>query len=134
MSHRDSTGADQIISPGALNWMVAGNGVTHSERSSAVARSGPNSLFGIQTRLALPDSREDVAPSFEHHDKNTLPAIEDDGISVQLILGRAYGAVAPATMLSEIFYAASKRLRPNGAPRTGARVGSIFRLMTVTST
>ena len=47
--HRDSTGADQIIQPGELNWMVAGRGVTHSERTSAAARSGPNSLFGIQT-------------------------------------------------------------------------------------
>jgi hypothetical protein len=61
--HRDSTGADQIIRPGALNWMVAGRGVTHSERTSATARRGPNSLFGIQTWLALPDSHEDVAPS-----------------------------------------------------------------------
>ena len=103
--HRDSTGADQIIKPGALNWMVAGRGVTHSERTSAAARSGPNGLFGIQTWLALPDSHEDVAPSFEHHGKETLPMIEDHGVSVRLILGSAYGASAPATMPSETFYA-----------------------------
>lgn len=103
--HRDSTGADQIIRPGALNWMVAGRGVTHSERTSAVARSGPNSLFGIQTWLALPDSHEDVDASFEHHGKEALPVIEDQGVSVRLILGNAYGKVAPATMLSETFYA-----------------------------
>ena len=103
--HRDSTGADQIISPGALNWMVAGRGVTHSERTSAAARRGPNSLFGIQTWLALPESHEDVAPSFEHHGKEALPVIEDRGVSVRLILGNAYGKVAPATMLSETFYA-----------------------------
>ena len=103
--HRDSTGADQIIKPGALNWMVAGRGVTHSERTSATARSGPNALFGIQTWLALPDSHEDVAPSFEHHGKDALPVIEDRGVSVRLILGNAYGEVAPATMLSETFYA-----------------------------
>ena len=71
--HRDSTGADQIISPGALNWMVAGRGVTHSERTSAAARSGPNSLFGIQTWLALPDRDEEMAPFFEHHGRETLP-------------------------------------------------------------
>lgn len=103
--HRDSTGADQIIRPGELNWMVAGRGVTHSERTSATARSGPNSLFGIQTWLALPDAQEDMAPAFEHHGKATLPMLEEPGASVRLILGTAYGATAPATMLSETFYA-----------------------------
>lgn len=111
--HRDSTGADQVIRPGALNWMIAGRGVTHSERTSAAARSGPNGLFGIQTWLALPDSHEDVAPSFEHHGKDVLPMIEDHGVSVRLILGNAYGEVAPATMLSETFYADVK-LDPGG--------------------
>jgi hypothetical protein len=103
--HRDSTGADQIIRPGELNWMVAGRGVSHSERTSATARSGPNSLFGIQTWLALPDSHEDMAPMFEHHSKGALPMIEDCGVSVRLILGNAYGKNAPARMFSETFYA-----------------------------
>jgi len=103
--HRDSTGADQIIRPGELNWMVAGRGVSHSERTSATARSGPNSLFGIQTWLALPDAQEDMAPMFEHHSKGALPMIEDSGVSVRLILGNAYGKNAPARMFSEAFYA-----------------------------
>lgn len=103
--HRDSTGADQIIRPGELNWMVAGRGVTHSERTSATARSGPNSWFGIQTWLALPDAQEDMAPIFEHYGKGSLPMIEDSGVSVRLILGNAYGKNAPARMLSETFYA-----------------------------
>jgi redox-sensitive bicupin YhaK (pirin superfamily) len=103
--HRDSTGADQIISPGTLNWMVAGRGVTHSERTSEAARKGPNGLFGIQTWLALPDAEEDIAPSFEHHGKDTLPMIEDRGVAVRLILGSAYGKFAPARMFSETFYA-----------------------------
>lgn len=103
--HRDSTGADQIIRPGEVNWMVAGRGVSHSERTPAVARTGPNSLFGIQTWLALPDSHEDMAPTFEHHGKEALPVIEDRGVSVRLILGNAYGEKAPATMFSETFYA-----------------------------
>lgn len=103
--HRDSTGADQIIRPGELNWMVAGRGVSHSERTSATARSGPNSLFGIQTWLALPDRHEDIAPMFEHHSKGALPMIEDSGVSVRLILGNAYGKNAPARMFSETFYA-----------------------------
>jgi redox-sensitive bicupin YhaK (pirin superfamily) len=109
--HRDSTGADQIITPGALNWMVAGRGVTHSERTSAAARKGANGLFGIQTWLALPDAHEDVAPNFEHHGKDALPVIEDRGVLVRLILGNAYGEAAPATMFSETFYA-DVRLEP----------------------
>ncbi len=103
--HRDSTGADQTIRPGELNWMVAGRGVTHSERTSEAARSGPHSLFGIQTWLALPESHEDMAPMFEHHGKEALPVIADRGVSVRLILGDAYGERAPARMYSETFYA-----------------------------
>jgi redox-sensitive bicupin YhaK (pirin superfamily) len=103
--HRDSTGADQVVRPGELNWMVAGRGVSHSERTSAAARSGPNSLFGIQTWVALPESHEDTAPSFEHHARPALPVLEDKGVSLRLILGNAYGQAAPATMFSETFYA-----------------------------
>ncbi|EKF16937.1 pirin family protein [Nitratireductor pacificus] len=103
--HRDSLGTDQIIHPGALNWMVAGRGVTHSERTSSLARQGPHSLFGIQTWVALPEGEEDMAPMFEHHAKETLPLIEADGVSLRLILGTAYGARAPGRVFSEMFYA-----------------------------
>lgn len=102
--HRDSTGADQIITPGALNWMVAGRGVTHSERSPEAVRAGPSSLLGIQTWIALPERAEDIAPSFEHHAAAALPEIRDQGITARLILGDAYGERAPATMHSETFY------------------------------
>ena len=102
--HRDSTGADQVIRPGELNWMIAGKGVTHSERTSAEGRSGPNSLFGIQTWIALPEDREDSDPVFEHHGKASLPEFNDGGVSARLILGRAYGATAPATLYSDTFY------------------------------
>jgi redox-sensitive bicupin YhaK (pirin superfamily) len=103
--HRDSTGADQIIRPGELNWMVAGRGVSHSERTTAAGRSGPQSLLGIQTWVALPESHEDMAPTFEHHDKKALPIIQDRGVTVRLILGNAYGKTAPATMFTDTFYA-----------------------------
>lgn len=102
--HRDSIGSDQLILPGAVNWMVAGRGVTHSERTSAATRAGPHSLFGIQTWVALPEDHEDAAPTFEHHGKDVLPVIEDDGVNVRLILGRAYGANAPASVFSDTFY------------------------------
>lgn len=103
--HRDSIGSNQMILPGALNWMVAGKGVTHSERTSAPTRLGPHSLFGIQTWVALPLDREDDAPRFEHHAKESLPEFDDGGVKLRLILGSAYGRRAPASVYSEIFYA-----------------------------
>ncbi|MDQ7260841.1 pirin family protein [Paracoccus sp. PS-1] len=102
--HRDSIGSDQVILPGAVNWMVAGRGVTHSERTSAAGRAGPHGLFGIQTWIALPEDREDMAPIFEHHGKEALPEIEAEGVHARLILGHAYGERAPATLYSETFY------------------------------
>lgn len=102
--HRDSIGTDQVILPGALNWMVAGKGVTHSERTSEEGRAGPHSLFGVQTWIALPESHEDMNPTFEHHAKEALPEITDKGISAKLLLGDAYGKSAPATLYSETFY------------------------------
>ena len=105
MQHRDSLGSNLIIRPGAVNWMVAGRGVTHSERTSAETRKSPHSLFGIQTWVALPDADEDVAPSFEHHAKEALPVVESEGASLRLILGRAYGEATPAKVFSETFYA-----------------------------
>jgi len=103
--HRDSLGTNQIIHPGAVNWMVAGAGVTHSERTSEVTRQAPHSLFGIQTWVALPDHAEDNDPSFEHHANETLPEIENQGVTLRLILGDAYGERAPAQTFTHMFYA-----------------------------
>lgn len=103
--HRDSLGTNQTILPGAVNWMVAGRGVTHSERTTPETRRAPHSLYGIQTWVALPESHEDTAPSFEHHGKAALPKIEDGGVSLRLILGHAYGERAPANVFSDTFYA-----------------------------
>ena len=103
--HRDSLGSNQMIYPGAVNWMLAGRGITHSERTSAGTRSGRHSLFGIQTWVALPEDREEIEPDFEHHAAETLPVIESDGATARLILGTAWGQQAPVTMHSAIFYA-----------------------------
>ncbi len=103
--HRDSLGSNQVILPGTVNWMVAGRGVTHSERTSEETRKAPHSLFGIQTWMALPEKDEDVAPSFAHHGTDTLPEFEDGGVKLKLILGSAYGKTAPAKMFSDTFYA-----------------------------
>ncbi|RYH07741.1 pirin family protein [Tropicimonas sp. IMCC6043] len=103
--HRDSIGTHQMIHPGAVNWMLAGSGVTHSERTSAETRAARHKLFGIQTWVALPEDREDMAPDFEHHAKEALPMLSDGGAEARLILGTAWGERAPVTMQSEIFYA-----------------------------
>ncbi|MFB8342780.1 pirin family protein [Brucella cytisi] len=103
--HRDSTGADQMVYPGEVNWMIAGNGVTHSERTSEEMRSRPRTAFGIQTWVALPDHAEDTAASFEHHGREALPVIEDEGKQVRLIIGSAWGARAPVKTFTETFYA-----------------------------
>jgi hypothetical protein len=102
--HRDSLGSHQMIRPGAVNWMVAGRGVTHSERTSAETRRAPHSLFGIQTWIALPADREEMDPSFEHHGAEALPVLRDHGTEARLILGSAYGATSPVTLPSETFY------------------------------
>ena len=102
--HRDSLGSNQIIHPGAVNWMVAGRGVTHSERTSEETRRGPHGLFGVQTWVALPKDAEDNAPSFEHHGREALPTAEAEGAQLRLILGTAYGMRAPARLFSDTFY------------------------------
>ena len=103
--HRDSLGTDQMIHPGAVNWMVAGHGVTHSERTSAATRKGESRLFGIQTWVALPESAEDQPASFEHHGQAALPVLEGEGKHLRLIMGRGWGATAPVSTFSEMFYA-----------------------------
>ncbi|HMM65042.1 MAG TPA: pirin family protein, partial [Mesorhizobium sp.] len=104
--HRDSLGTNQMIYPGEVNWMVAGNGVTHSERTSAqTRRKSPHSLFGIQTWVALPEADEERPATFEHQDKDALPFITGEGKQVRLILGNAWGQRAPVKTFSEMFYA-----------------------------
>ncbi|MGX0879143.1 redox-sensitive bicupin YhaK (pirin superfamily) [Roseovarius sp. MBR-154] len=109
--HRDSLGTDQMIHPGAVNWMVAGRGVTHSERTSEATRRGKSKLFGIQTWVALPDAEEERLASFEHHGKDVLPVLEEGGAQARLIMGRAWGATAPVSTFTDMFYA-DVRLEP----------------------
>jgi len=102
--HRDSLGTDQWIAPGAMNLMVAGHGITHSERIDGDALKKPQSLFGIQTWIALPKGAEDRAAAFHHAPKDDLPLLEGEGKQVRLIMGDAYGARAPVETPSEMFY------------------------------
>ncbi|MBT8454476.1 MAG: pirin family protein [Rhodobacteraceae bacterium] len=105
MHHRDSLGTDAWIEPGAVNWMVAGHGITHSERTDDETQTQPMPFFGIQTWVALPKDHEDRPAEFEHAPKNALPFFEGEGKQVRLILGNAYGERAPVKVASEMFYA-----------------------------
>lgn len=106
--HRDSLGTDQRIDPGAVNWMIAGRGITHSERTDAATRAAPQSLFGVQTWIALPETHEEMAPSFEHHGTEALPLLQAEGKTVRLILGHAWGERAPARVFGDLFYAEAR--------------------------
>jgi redox-sensitive bicupin YhaK (pirin superfamily) len=103
--HRDSLGTVQAIRPGEVNWMIAGSGIVHSERTDALRRGGASTLAGIQCWVALPREREEMAASFSHHAADELPAIEDENVSMHLIAGSFQGVKAPVSTLSEMFYA-----------------------------
>ena len=103
--HRDSLGTRQPILPGAVNWMTAGSGIAHSERTLPEIRASESELFGIQSWVALPERNEETAPTFFHHEADELPVIEAEGKSVRLIAGSLYGEKSPVKTFSEMFYA-----------------------------
>jgi hypothetical protein len=104
--HRDSLGTVQPIAPGDVNWMVAGRGIVHSERTAPAKRAVPGRLHGMQTWIALPAEHEDHAPAFEHHPAHTLPVIERDGVRLTVIAGHAFGARSPVGVFSPTLYCA----------------------------
>jgi redox-sensitive bicupin YhaK (pirin superfamily) len=102
--HRDSVGSEQAIRPAEVNWMIAGRGITHSERFEK-ARSEGGSLHGVQAWVALPQESEEMAPSFSHHGKSDLPVIETKGLTIRIVAGSAFGGTAKVRTLSPMFYA-----------------------------
>ena len=102
--HRDSEGNIQEIMPGAMNLMTAGRGIAHSERTPDVSRKKGSSMLGLQSWIALPAEREEIAPSFQHFDAATLPVVEDKGLKARVIAGSAFGARASVEMVSDWFY------------------------------
>ncbi len=103
--HRDSLGVVQPIDPGEVNWMTAGRGIVHSERTAPEIRQNEATLFGIQSWIALPERYEETDPGFAHHGAGELPVIEAEGKRVRLVAGSLYGARAPVRTFSEMVYA-----------------------------
>lgn len=102
--HRDTLGFEQNIRSGEVNWMTAGRGVAHSERSSQEARSMKQKIHGIQIWIALPKEFEEVAPSFHHHSYKDIPELSVDGSQVRIIAGSFEGLKSPVSVYSDLTY------------------------------
>jgi redox-sensitive bicupin YhaK (pirin superfamily) len=103
--HRDSLGTELAIRPGELNWMTAGRGIVHSERTSQQLRTVGTKLFGIQSWVALTATDEETEPEFVHYDASGLPILTGEGKSVRVIAGEVLGARSPVRTSSPMFYA-----------------------------
>ena len=103
MTHRDSTGIEQEIVPGALNWMTAGAGISHSERFDGMRQQGGH-MDGIQAWVAVPEANEEDEPAFDHYPEASLPMLQEGGVSSRLIAGSAFGVRSPAKTHSPLFY------------------------------
>jgi len=100
--HRDSLGSEQLITPGAINWMTAGTGIVHSERAPAVQTA--TDMHGLQLWVGLPRALEDSAPAFVHTPASALPQVDDAGAVIRILAGSAFGATSPVKALSPLFY------------------------------
>lgn len=103
--HRDTLGSAQAISPGDVNWMNAGRGIAHSERTRAELRTTGSPIAGIQSWVALPEAHEESAPFFKHHAQSELPTIDEAGKHARIIAGSLWGQRSPVETYSEMFYA-----------------------------
>jgi redox-sensitive bicupin YhaK (pirin superfamily) len=103
--HRDSLGTVQAIRPGEVNWMTAGKGIVHSERTPQALRDAGSRAFGIQAWVALPREREEDPPAFIHAGADRLPFLQERGCRIRLIIGTLFGARSPVPIASEMFYA-----------------------------
>ena len=112
--HRDSLGTEMVIQPGDVNLMTAGRGIVHSERTPEELRGAPMSISGLQTWLALPDGKEEVAPVFENTAALLLPEIDAEGVRGRIVVGDFQGLRSPVRADSETLYA-DLRLAPGAS-------------------
>ncbi|MEO1089651.1 MAG: pirin family protein [Pseudomonadota bacterium] len=110
--HKDSLGTDLPIRPGAVNWMTAGRGIAHSERTGPEERARGAALFGIQAWVALPRTSEETDPAFWHHAATDMPVVEDHGVRAQVIAGGAFGHRSPVPTHTDMVYV-DLHLQPN---------------------
>ena len=103
LRHRDTLGSQQDILPGDVNWMTAGRGIAHSERTPPDPRAAGHALHGMQTWVALPKSHEETAPSFHHHAAATLPVRDHAGARLRVIAGRGFGMESPVRVFADTF-------------------------------
>jgi redox-sensitive bicupin YhaK (pirin superfamily) len=104
MVHRDSVGSVETIRPGDVNWMTAGSGIVHSERSPAKIQARGGAMFGQQIWVALPKTLEEMQPSFSNYAKGRLPGLEADGVSLTVVAGEAFGRRSPVPVYSDLMY------------------------------
>ncbi|RFS18285.1 pirin family protein [Emticicia sp. C21] len=101
--HRDSLGVEMEIKPGQVNWMTAGKGIVHSERTPEYLRASDKMLHGLQIWVAMPKGLEDMDPSFYHASEDVIPTWENDGVAYKLIAGTAFGHKSPVPVYSKLF-------------------------------
>jgi redox-sensitive bicupin YhaK (pirin superfamily) len=106
--HQDSLGFDQPIEPGAVNWMTAGRGIVHSERTPDAMRASGSRLHGLQVWLALPNEKEEIEPAFVHHPADTIPHVTGPGFDLALVAGAVLGKSSPVEVASPTFYLAGE--------------------------
>ena len=104
MLHRDSTGIVQRIEPGAINWMTAGRGIVHSERTPDDLRQATRRSHGLQLWAALPEANEEDTPTFEHTPAAAIPSLALPGVAVRVLIGEAFGVTSPVHTLSPTLY------------------------------
>lgn len=102
--HRDSIGTEIEIKPGAVNWITAGSGVVHSERTPEYLRNSTKMLHGLQIWVALPKDLEEMSPVFHHVEANDIPEWEQDGVKFKLIAGEAFGRKSPVPVHSKLYF------------------------------
>lgn len=126
--HRDSLGNVQEIVPGDVNWMTAGRGIVHSERTGPEVRARGHRMHGIQSWVGLPQAHEEDPPGFQHMAKDKLPSRDGNGVSLRVVTGTAYGLSSPVRVPMEIFYvdarmtAGSRLALPDEYEERGAMV------------